>query len=344
MAAKRTRMRCFAGLFLLASVSCYMSNKDAGANKSTTKQDADSDLAFDAGSRFDTLQTSGGWAVRRECLYPQEVVFFIYSRPQDWRRRAAIRDSLFEEKAKGFFNWTGLFVVEQPPEDTADGAWTDLEAQVMGDVLLIPRIGRDVAPRKLLLGMQWILQHCARALYVIKVDDDVMIEPFVLFEYLISNVEPRGRLLHCAVMAYSHQEQNVSALSLVHSFCMGRAIIMNLPILTDLLRASRRLPPWSRWSEAAYVTGQLAVAAGLGHVDFGSRVAWRDSEAYSFVDGGWWIFFHLRGTFALTTLRRALWHQGIWNEALGDDKIRKGLSRRSKPAQYDPEIRYRYDD
>lgn len=348
-------MRCFSGLFLLASVSCYMSSSDERANAVTSTQEAD---AMPGGSpHFDNGEKSNVWAVRRECLYPQEVVFFTYSKPQDWRRRAAIRDSLFEEKSKVFFNWTGLFVIEEPPEDTAEYGWTNLEAQVMGDVLLVPPGGRYSAPRKMLLGMRWIRQHCARALYVIKVDDDVMVEPFVLFEYLMSNVEPRGRLLHCATAATSSGnripplwtralgvERNASATSPVRSFCVGCAIIMNMPILSDLLRASRLLFPWSRWSETAYVTGQLALATGLGHADLGNRVAWRDSEAYSFVDGGWWIFFHLRGTFAVTTLRRALWHQGIWNEALGDDKIRKGLSRRTKPAQYDPELRYTYDD
>ncbi|KAH6923417.1 hypothetical protein HPB50_001056 [Hyalomma asiaticum] len=356
MSTKRTRMRCFSGLFLLASVSCYMTTRDE--NTWTASYAANNERASNTGSGYDNVATPGGvWSVRGECAYPQEVVFFIHSRPHHWSRRAAIRDSLFEEKAKRFFNWTGIFVVERSRDDAAELAWTELEARVMGDVLLIPRQGRNSAPRKLLLGMKWVLQNCARALYVIKVDDDVMIEPFVLFEYLMSNVEPRGRSLHCVTMATCSRnrippprkrafgvEGNVSASSLVRSFCSERAIIMNLPILTDLLRASRRQPAWYRWSDTAYVTGQLAVAAGLGHVDFGSRVAWEDMDAYSFVDGGWWMFFHLRGTFAMTTLRRALWLQGIWNEALADDKIRKGLSRRTKPAQYDPELRYRYDD
>ncbi|KAL1416791.1 hypothetical protein MTO96_027501 [Rhipicephalus appendiculatus] len=356
MTIKRTRTRCFSGLFLLASVSYYLNSSDERANTAASTQEADA--MPDESLRFDSGETSSEvWAVRRECLYPQVVVFFICSRPQDWRRRAAIRDSLFEEKAKVFFNWTGMFVVEEPPQDTAEYAWTHLEARVMGDVLLVPRGRQYATPRKMLPGMRWIRQHCVLALYVIKVDDDVMIEPFVLFEYLMSNVEPRDRLLHCATMVtFSGNripplwtrtyriQKTVSISSPVLSFCVGRAIIMNMPIVSDLLRASRLLSPWSRWSETAYVTGQLAVAAGLGHVDLGNRVAWRDWEAYSFVDGGWWIFFYLRGTFAATTLRRALWHQGIWNEALGDDKIRKGLSRRTKPAQYDPELRYRYDD
>lgn len=356
MTIKRTRTRCFSGLFLLASVSYYLSSRDEAAITGTSTQEADAmpgwSLHFDSG---DTLWDV--WAVRRECLYPQQVVFFICSGPQNWKRRAAIRDSLFEEKAKVFFNWTGMFVVEEPPEDTAEYAWTHLEARVMGDVLLVPRGRQYAARRTMLLGMRWIRLHCAHALYVIKVDDDVLIEPFVLFEYLMSNVEPRGRLLHCATVTTSSRKQipppwtraygverTVFDSSSVRSFCVGRAIIMNMPIVSDLLRVSKRLSPWSRWSETAYVTGHLASAAGLGHADLGNRVAWRDSEAYSFVDGGWWIFFHLGSTFAATTLRRALWHQGIWNEALGDDKIRKGLSLRTKPAQYDPELRYFYDD
>ncbi|KAK8778867.1 hypothetical protein V5799_019792 [Amblyomma americanum] len=310
------------------------------------------DSVFQESSPFDTAQTTNGWAVRRECAYPLYAIFLIYSSPHEWKRRAAIRDSLFDERDKAFFNWTGVFLVKQSPEDSVHAFWTRLEADALGDVLLLPNGNQDASPDKLLLGMQWIQRHCSGALYVIKTDDDIMVQPFVLFQYLTNNVEPHGRSLHCTLKVKASGTGSTTSLTrggaldavpreadssaaagpMLRKSCAGRAIIMTLPNLHSIVLASKALPS-SLGLKTSYVTGELAVAAGLRHVDLGNRVAWWDLEAYWFVDG-YQIFFRLRGTFDATTLRRALWHHSFWYEALENDRVRELLSLRPKKAPF----------
>ncbi|KAH6923836.1 hypothetical protein HPB50_007782 [Hyalomma asiaticum] len=61
-------------------------------------------------SALENKSTSGGWAVRRLCELPIDVLFFVFTVSSDWERRAHLRATLVEEAAVGL-NWTAVFFV-----------------------------------------------------------------------------------------------------------------------------------------------------------------------------------------------------------------------------------------
>ncbi|KAH9371783.1 hypothetical protein HPB48_019963 [Haemaphysalis longicornis] len=343
----RRRLHWLSLVSAFTAVTLYARNREAAAQAPPAR----SPSAPPRSIPLEDADLAVGWAVRRECAYPLSVIFIIYSNARHWRRRAALRDSLFGEDGKRFFNWTALFLVDRTPDDPpAEAAWAHIEADALGDAVLLRRSKQASGSSKLLLAMRWVRQHCTRTLYVIKMDDDTLVEPFALMQHLVENVEPTGRLLHCTLRprtsrrpgwAWSHElvvsNRSLAKLPRRRQHCLGRVIIMNVPIVRDLLRASSLLPT-SRWSEGEdFVTGDLALVAGLGHVDLSSRVSWRRSEAHSFLDG-WLVFFRFRDTSDLSTLIRAVWDLAVWNEALNDENVRKALTHRSEAAPYDPEV------
>ncbi|KAK8759601.1 hypothetical protein V5799_002765 [Amblyomma americanum] len=125
------------------------------------------------------LPNRGGWAVAERCRYPLDVLVFVHASAYRWRRRATVRDTLLEEASARRFSMAGVFFVGRRFNDSELDAWLDLEADMTGDLVVLPIEDgyRSVTP-KFLAGMRWVADHCPTVKWIVKIDDDVMVEPF----------------------------------------------------------------------------------------------------------------------------------------------------------------------
>ncbi|XP_077553230.1 acetylgalactosaminyl-O-glycosyl-glycoprotein beta-1,3-N-acetylglucosaminyltransferase-like [Haemaphysalis longicornis] len=301
--------------------------------------------SVDAGQVSPELQTAaqhGGWVVSQRCRHPLYALVCVHTRPPAWQLRAALRDTLFEEAAAVRFNWTVVFFVDRRDGGQGEDPWLNVEADTTGDVVVLPfEDGHRNLTTKWVAAMQWVETHCPGVERIVRIDDDVFAEPFKLAQYLRVQLRQRPSHLHCHVTRITEVQQREAPgrLSVAPAdlrgdgffpSCFGRAIMMTLVVMRDLLRAATVAPVQPQ--DDAYVTGDLAMDRGIGHVAIDDLCEW-NARKTNCIFTGRCIFAHALSPYDLTTGRRAKWALLLWRY-----RLHKGdtldLSKRLKVDDY----------
>ncbi|XP_049511180.1 acetylgalactosaminyl-O-glycosyl-glycoprotein beta-1,3-N-acetylglucosaminyltransferase-like [Dermacentor silvarum] len=223
---------------------------------------------------------SGGWAVSQLCRKQLDTLFFVHSAPNNWKRRADLRATLFEEAACAAFNWTGVFFIGED-DDPKVNLWTRLEADVFGDIVILSYNDTFLTlTYKFLGGMRWVTEHCPNVSTIVKIDDDVGVHPFQLRRYLDETLPQKNSCIHCNVLEdnpvlrdpqdrYCIPQDEV-AQDTYPLMCSGCCIIMTIDTMRKLFRASEIAKAYA--IDDAYVSGHLALIANVGHVTISSKV------------------------------------------------------------------------
>ncbi|KAL1442414.1 hypothetical protein MTO96_030817 [Rhipicephalus appendiculatus] len=191
----------------------------------------------------------GGWAVRQICSEPLDTLFFVHTAPSRWENRVHLRATLFEEAARTAFNWTGVFFSGEH-EDSLVNNWTKLEAEVAGDVVVFPYDDTfSTILYKFVGGMRWVTKHCPNVRNIVKIDDDVGVQPFELRRYLDETLPLKNSSIHGFVFVdmdvLRHHRSNYCvpedelAMDTYPLYCSGRAMIITMDTMRELLRASK---------------------------------------------------------------------------------------------------------
>lgn len=241
-----------------------------------------------------------GWRVLEKCRRPLDVLFLVHSSPRHWRHRVLLRHTMFEPIVERYFNWTAVFFThEDRSRPSPVAASLDFESAKLGDLVdlflssdQVLRASRQRVIRNALAALEvirWAFRNCPRARHVVEMADDVIaVSPFMLARYLRQYVDPAKRIIACQV-SRKKQRMNVrrrgrvasptweSSFARAIDFCANptgvrkptdpaSVVVMTGPALraiyTESLVAARRRV------DDAYVTGDLARAAGVSHVDF----------------------------------------------------------------------------
>ncbi|XP_070383765.1 N-acetyllactosaminide beta-1,3-N-acetylglucosaminyltransferase 3-like [Dermacentor albipictus] len=192
---------------------------------------------------------SGGWAVRQLCSQPLDTLFFVHTAPVNWKRRAQLRATLFEEAARTAFNWTGIFFIGKH-EDPLVNMWTKLEVGATGDVVMLPYNDTFFTIiHKFVGGMRWVTEYCPNVRTIVKIDDDVGVQPFQLRQYLDVELPKNNDSIHCYVWAHNDVYRDPSSKYCVPEddlvqdvyplYCSGRSMIMTMETMRKLFRASK---------------------------------------------------------------------------------------------------------
>lgn len=124
------------------------------------------------------------------------LVIIVPSKPNNYKKRSIIRNTWGQVKdfAKVLFllGQTNLTAVKHSVQE---------ESNVYGDIVL----GNFVdayknMTYKHLMGLKWIAHHCSTARYILKVDDDALINSWELQRFLVRELSPwgtKGLLLCC---------------------------------------------------------------------------------------------------------------------------------------------------
>ena len=136
---------------------------------------------------------------------------------------------------------------------------------------------------KAILGLRWVTEHCTTVKTIVKVDDDVLVNPFLLNVYLSTKFEDK-RSIYCRLKPqhtdpiHRFGKWKVSYTDfpglLYYPFksCPGFMWIFSMEIAVDLLNAARTTPLF--WIDDVYVTGILAdQVVNVTHVDIGDTIA-----------------------------------------------------------------------
>jgi beta-1,3-galactosyltransferase 1 len=145
---------------------------------------------------------------------------------------------------------------------------------------------------KCVMGLQWVQNYCNNTKFVVKVDDDTMIDVYHLVRFLLQK-SPDGNLenfLYCSV--YSNQgprrttddkwyvSESEYPYSKYPPYCEGFAYIMSNDVTKKLYDASRYVKFY--WVDDVYVTGFAALQAGVTQRKMEANHGYDLMEARSF--------------------------------------------------------------
>lgn len=145
---------------------------------------------------------------------------------------------------------------------------------------------------KNVMGLHWIVNFCNHTKYVLKTDDDVLINPFHLVKFLRDAQRSRKYtdFLYCSLYIHHHPRrfkgdkwytsENDYPQRTYPPYCEGFAYIMSVDVVKKFFAATPKVPFY--WVDDVYVTGFLAYLSGVKHVIMSSYHGYtRISEKYS---------------------------------------------------------------
>ncbi|GBP04838.1 Beta-1,3-galactosyltransferase 5 [Eumeta japonica] len=135
---------------------------------------------------------------------------------------------------------------------------------------------------KHVMGLKWVAHHCPTARYILKTDDDVVVNSDALRMFLAEELSPWGAkdLLICEVFFKAEVHRKNSSKWMVTkeeysgnyypTYCAGWAVLYSRDVVARLLKAAANSPYF--WIDDVHITGILAEQLRIPRTPFGSLV------------------------------------------------------------------------
>ncbi|XP_063390029.1 beta-1,3-galactosyltransferase 5-like [Cydia fagiglandana] len=139
---------------------------------------------------------------------------------------------------------------------------------------------------KHVMGLKWVSHHCPTAKYILKTDDDVVVNSHALRQFLARELSPWGAkgLITCQVLEHalvqrSHRSKwRVSPAEYkphyYPTYCAGWAILYSQDVVPRLLKTAQSTPYF--WIDDVHVTGVVAQQIGVARTPLASLVLSRN--------------------------------------------------------------------
>lgn len=214
-------------------------------------------------------------------------IFFVHTAPGNWAKRRVLRKAIGDIDLAQKHGWTTVFFIGLSQDINVQRKVVD-EAERHGDVVMLPYVDtyRNLT-YKYVYGLKWTMDNCANAGYVVKMDDDMVINLTKLLAYLKNRKRTEKPALHCFVWVNMMVDRNthspwylsrkVYRRNVFPRYCSGSTILFDSTIMEGLYNASFLVPFMS--VDDAFVTGEAAKVAAVGHV--------RLNRFYSIGGGKW---------------------------------------------------------
>ncbi|NP_001243944.1 glycosyltransferase [Bombyx mori] len=126
---------------------------------------------------------------------------------------------------------------------------------------------------KHVMGLKWISHHCMNSKYILKTDDDIVVNADELKRFLVRRLSPWGAkgLIMCKVAKHALAQRRQSSKWMVTleeypmpfypDYCPGWAILYSRDVVPRLLEAAQNTPYF--WIDDVHITGILAQKIGV---------------------------------------------------------------------------------
>lgn len=201
------------------------------------------------------------------------VVILIHSDPRKVDERKSIRDSWGSVRFYSGANLVPLFLLARVNDDTLQKQLV-LESKVYLDIIQGNFIDsyRNLTYKNV-MGLHWVQNYCSHAKFVVKVDDDTMIDIYHLVKFLLQT-SPDGNLdnfLYCSMFRNQGPRRTTDdkwfvteqeyPYSKYPPYCEGFAYIMSFDVSKTLYETSSEVKFY--WIDDVFVTGFAALKAGV---------------------------------------------------------------------------------
>ncbi|KAL3178863.1 hypothetical protein MRX96_009531 [Rhipicephalus microplus] len=205
---------------------------------------------------------------------PLNHIFFVHSAPNNWVKRRLLRETIGDVAMATKHSWTTVFFVGLSRNLGVQQKVLD-EAERHGDIVMLPYVDeyRNLT-YKYVYGIKWTMDNCPRVPYVVKMDDDIVINLTKLVAYLKQRKRTEPPAFHCYVWTNMQVERSTDSpwyLSkkmyrkrFFSRYCSGSVVLFANRVMEAVYNASFAVPFLP--VDDAYVTGEAAKKAGVGHV------------------------------------------------------------------------------
>uniref|UniRef100_A0A0B6Z8D7 Hexosyltransferase n=1 Tax=Arion vulgaris TaxID=1028688 RepID=A0A0B6Z8D7_9EUPU len=210
------------------------------------------------------------------CPVGQEVTYLIivHSATAYFARRRAIRETYGGKKLFGNIFQRVVFLL---------GRTTD--PKITRSIQEEAFLNRDIVQghfldsyhnltHKGVLGYRWISEHCPQAKFIIKIDDDVFVNPFTLVRNILPAFQNKTRHIVCHLRRSGtspiirgkskwqvHDDEFRGLEHFPFDYCNGYFVIITSDLIRPMLKAARLNPFF--WIDDVYLFGILPATVGF---------------------------------------------------------------------------------
>ena len=204
----------------------------------------------------------------------KEIIVLVHSSTNNFERRAAIRQTWGNLTLLDSYNLRVAFILGQSINKSLQSQINHEDA-LQGDIVQGKFLDTyHNLSQKHVLGLRWVSAYCKTAKFVVKVDDDVFLNPFGFFRDLVTKFSNLTRTIMCNVRLNGTDRiqhggkwgVNVNKFKNVShwpfSFCQGFVVIYTNDIVPEIYKAATSNCTPFVWLDDVYVTGILAGNVG----------------------------------------------------------------------------------
>ncbi|XP_013196576.1 beta-1,3-galactosyltransferase 5 [Amyelois transitella] len=198
------------------------------------------------------------------------LIVLVSSKPTNYQHRMVIRNTW----GRKIDSTKVLFLLGEQNKSSGTFHDTYNESAIYGDVILGNFIDAyHNMTYKHVMGLKWVAHHCPAAKYVLKTDDDMVVNSHGLRMFLARQLSPWGArglmtcqlLEHTLVQRSSRSKWRVSVEEFPDryypAYCAGWAILYSQDVVHKLLRIAQSIPQF--WIDDVHITGTCAQMAGI---------------------------------------------------------------------------------
>ncbi|XP_014675783.1 PREDICTED: beta-1,3-galactosyltransferase 1-like [Priapulus caudatus] len=216
------------------------------------------------------------------------MIVYVHTAPSHYRRRMAIRETWAHERWLRRLRFRVVFFLGVPSDDATTQSALAFESGAYRD--LVQEDFRDTYRNLTYKGvgaLRWVARHCSRARWVLKTDDDIVVNVFALHAHLTS-VARHGhapvRAILCHVWGrmpvlrtgkWEVAERDYAG-KYFPQYCSGSAFLITPDAVVALYNASLYTPFF--WVDDVYVTGYLPSRADVRRVSIASTYVFKQEQ------------------------------------------------------------------
>ncbi|XP_049881517.1 beta-1,3-galactosyltransferase 5-like [Pectinophora gossypiella] len=192
------------------------------------------------------------------------LVVIVASKPNNFDKRTIIRETW----GRSTDSTKVVFLLGDPGNLTL-ARKIDNESLTYGDIVQGNFIDayRNMT-YKHVMGLKWVAYHCPTAKYILKTDDDVLVNSHELRKFLGRELSPWGAqdLITCSVLRHAIVQRSSSSKWMVSeaeytgkyypTYCAGWAVLYSQDVIPRLLTVAQNIPYF--WIDDVHITGVAA--------------------------------------------------------------------------------------
>uniref|UniRef100_A0A2A4JLU4 Hexosyltransferase n=2 Tax=Heliothis virescens TaxID=7102 RepID=A0A2A4JLU4_HELVI len=212
--------------------------------------------------------------------YPSGLLLMIIisSNPNNHENRMVIRNTW----GRNHDSTKVVFLIGEP-ENVTVSSQVKNESMKYGDIVQgnFVDVYRNMT-YKHVMGLKWVAHHCPKAKYVLKTDDDIVVNSREMTHFLARELSPWGArdLIACQVLENARVQRSKKSkwkvtteeysLDYYPTYCAGWAILYSQDVVPRLLKTAQSTPYF--WIDDVHITGVIAEKIGVARTPLSSLI------------------------------------------------------------------------